>query len=73
MSSNMQTHTVDAHEQQFGGFLTPATGMSTPSVDIKMETISMARKALMGVRLTQVREKCSAMIIIATRPPVGFG
>lgn len=55
MASTEQTSSIDAHEQKYGGFLTPATGMSTPSVDIKMETIGQARSTLMNVRLTQVR------------------
>ena len=55
MASTEQNSSIDSHEQKYGGFLTPATGMSTPSVDIKMETIGQARSTLMNVRLTQVR------------------
>ena len=54
LAATEQTSSVDSHEQRYGGFLTPATGMSTPSVDIKMETIGQARSTLMNVRLTQV-------------------
>jgi len=54
VSSTEQASAIDPREQKFGGFITPATGMSTPSTEIEMVKIGQARNTLMNMRLTQV-------------------
>ena len=56
VSSTEQTNVIDPREQKYGGFATPATGMSTPSAEIEMVKIGQARNTLMNMRLTQVRQ-----------------
>lgn len=54
VSANEQSSIIDPREQKFGGFTTPATGMSTPATEIEMVKIGQARNTLMNMRLTQV-------------------
>lgn len=56
VSSTESSNSIDAREQRFGGFETPA-GMSTPAVEIEMEKIGKARNTLMDMRLKQVSRK----------------
>lgn len=46
---------IDSHEQKYGGFITPVSGLSTPMANIQMETIGQARNTLMNVQLSKVK------------------
>ncbi|CAF0850805.1 unnamed protein product [Adineta steineri] len=64
VASTEQASSIDPREQRYGGFDTPAYGMSTPSTDIEMVKIGEARNTLVKLRLTQASDSITGQTVV---------